>query len=70
MLGLIREGIGTKTEKCHRTVVVCLYCTRWSPPLRKAKLGLEKVQRWVAGQIKGMGHLSREEYVSRLGVSR
>lgn len=70
ILGLIREGIGTKTEKRHCTIVVCPYCTCWSSPLRKAKLGLEKVQRWVAGQTKGMGHLSHEEYVSRLGLSR
>ena len=55
ILGLSRKGTGTKAEKWRHAIVVCFYCTHWSPPLREAKLGLEKVQRWWRGNHIGQG---------------
>lgn len=41
IIGLIRKEIGTEAGKCQHTMAVCLDCTCWSPPLRKAELGLK-----------------------------
>lgn len=70
ILGMIRKGIETEAGKCQHTMAVCLYCMCWSPPLRKAELGLKKAQRGMERQREGVGHLSHKEYESWLGPIR
>ena len=75
MLGVIKKGVENRTANIIMPLYKSMvrphleYCVQfWSPHLKKDIVELEKVQKRATKMITGLGHLSYEERLQRLGL--